>query len=203
MRKLRLPKRFEEAAIEQLDEVFQCVIDYVSFMEMVRSTKRTPRGLLLSGPVGVGKTYAMAALTAVWAGQSGPGGDHEFVTAPYMFDRLPAFDGDDRGPNSGMAVDAYRNQSWFKTYTRVPWLVVNDLGKENRAGKLHDQVVYKLGRVLRDRNERGLITHVTTNLRLRGNDQTLAKVYGASITSLLSEMTDAYEVSGPDRRKEG
>jgi hypothetical protein len=93
--------------------------------------------------------------------------------------------------------------SFTDVYNHVPWLVLNDLGKEYRGGKLEEQVPYKLGRLLRTRSEAERVTHITTNLSLSGNgDGTIRGVYGESIASLLAEMTKAFEVTGPDRRRE-
>jgi DNA replication protein DnaC len=160
-------------------------------------------GLMLSGPPGVGKTYAVIALTKAYDAMNEVEGrkcDYEFVTAPELFDRYAnVVETGDRG------YDEWRNQSYTKTYEQVPWLVINDLGKEYKGGALHEQVAYKLGRLLRARSERRKVTHLTTNLLLGGrgstSDNTLENSYGPSILSLLREMVKAYEIVGNDRRK--
>lgn len=147
---------------------------------------REGRGLLLSGPVGVGKSYAIAALTRAYVHKV-VRSDHVFQTAPDLVDNLSDFEAH---------YDAYREQPWMTTYMNVPWLVINDLSKEYRAGKLGEQVAYKLGRLLRARCEKKLVTHVTTN----ANGNSLREEYGESIASLISEMMTPVLVGGDDRR---
>lgn len=165
-----------------------CVLEYA---EDLPSRVREGDGLVLSGPPGVGKTWAIVALTrayVAWVKGSKRKLDFEFVTAPDMFENLSS--------DFGGAVDGYRGQTWAKTYASVGWLVINDLGKEYRGGRLEQQVPHLFGRVLRARSEGRKVTHVTTNLR----GDKLLEVYGGSVLSLLSEMTTLYEIDGRDRR---
>ena len=185
--RIRVPARFQGAKLEGLDsDRFEMVEDWLGVWD-------EGKGLLLAGPPGIGKTWAVAALTRWWMEVIAK--DYEFVTAPEMFDRYVV--------GTTLLRDPFRGYSYNKTYETVPWLVINDLGKEYRGGKLHEQAAYKLGRILRARSERELLTHVTTNLKLKGqgDDETLSTVYGSSITSLLSEMVRLYEVQGSDLRK--
>jgi DNA replication protein DnaC len=183
---LRVPQRFRGAKLDGLDEdQFRMVVDFAGSPQ--------DKGLLLAGPPGIGKTWAMAALTRWWKEHHGQ--DYEFITAPDMFDRYVV--------GAAPLRDPFRGYSYNKTFETTPWLVINDLGKEYRGGKLHEQAAYKLGRILRARSERELLTHITTNLKLKGTgeDETLSTVYGSSITSLLSEMVRLFEVQGSDQRK--
>lgn len=204
-----LPQRFVDATLETLDkEQFSSVFDYVQGMiteltSVAVVMEQTPLfalgcGLLLSGPPGVGKTWALAALSRFYieytSGKHRPF-DCVFVTSPVFFSKY----------DNPVEVlwDSYRGMSFSDVYERVPWLVLNDLGKEYRGGKLEEQVPYKLGRLLRARSEANAVTHITTNLSLSGNGEgTLRGVYGESIGSLLAEMTQAFEITGPDRRRE-
>jgi DNA replication protein DnaC len=182
--KLHIPERFHDAAMNNLDpQRFACVIE---FAKNLAGRVKEGKGLLLSGPPGIGKTWAVAALTKRYAYSHGRP-DYEFQTAPFLFDALDEFDKN---------VDEYREQTWKETYSKVPWLVVNDLGKEYRAGKLGEQVTFKLGKLLRVRSERKLVTHITTNF----DGKRLKEEYGDSIVSLLSEMTTTHVVLGPDLR---
>ncbi len=160
-----------------------------SYWERIEDAIKKGEGLLLSGPPGVGKTWAMAALTRQYAQKTAdvrvP--SYEFVTAPDMFDNLGDF---------GEKIDHYRGQLWTSTYARVRWLVINDLGKEHRGGKLSEVMAHRLGRVLRIRSERMLVTHVTTNLS--GAD--MKEIYGASVMSLMAEMMTLCVIKGRDRR---
>jgi len=197
-----LPHRFVDATLETLDLVqFPFVAGYVDDITCREgknmSLFKDGCGLLLSGPPGVGKTWALAALSRFYLEYTESKGkpfDCAFVTAPVFFSRY----------DNPVEVlwDSYRGMSFTDVYNHVPWLVLNDLGKEYRGGKLEEQVPYKLGRLLRTRSEAERVTHITTNLSLSGNgDGTIRGVYGESIASLLAEMTKAFEVTGPDRRR--
>lgn len=167
-----------------LDErKFKSVIAYGNALS---ENIRAGMGLLLSGPVGVGKSYAAAALTRLYV-QKVVRSDHVFQTAPDLVDNLSDMDA---------PYDPYREQPWMTTYMTVPWLVINDLSKEYRGGKLGEQVAYKLGRLLRARCERKLVTHVTTN----ANGDKLREEYGESIASLMAEMMIPVIVGGEDKR---
>jgi DNA replication protein DnaC len=182
--------RFSAAEMETLDQKQYKMV--FNFRKKLAVNVNMGRGMVLSGPPGVGKTWAMAALTRE------QGGDYVFITAPEFFDMYASYDRDKHW-------DAYRNQDVDRTFERVPWLVLNDLGKEYRGGKLGEQIPYKLGRLLRARAERLKSTFITTNMALvsgvdSGGD-TLESVYGGSIVSLLSETTKAFVIQGSDRRK--
>lgn len=189
-RVLRVPRRFAEATMEGLSpEQKSWVREYVEDFSVHLNGGR---GLLLSGPPGVGKTWAIVALTRAfltWRTKVRRFPDYEFVTAPDMFDNMGEF---------GELMDVYRQRPWMSTYSKVPWLVINDLGKEHRGGKLSEVIPNRLGRILRARSERRLVTHVTTNLR--GDE--MVKIYGESIMSLLTEMMRFYSIRGKDRRKQ-
>lgn len=187
---LRLPKRFAKADLRQVDvEQFEAVIKFN------KGELTEGMGLLVCGPPGVGKTYALAALSRRWADRKNSElttrpWSFEFVTAPTFFENLDPFNDE--------AWDTYRDRSWDDTYSLVNWLVINDLGKEDRAGKRGKQKTQLLGKILRARSEAMLLTHVTTNF----NGKQLREEYGESIVSLMSEMMIPVIVDGPDRRKQ-
>lgn len=189
----RVPRRFKLAEMGHLDqEVFSMVFDYA---HSLTTRWNKGEGLALAGAPGIGKTYALAALTRFYAhnypiGKGRPG-DYEFVTVYDLIDRLTVFEGSDP------PWDDYRDQPWATTYGTVPWLVMNDMGKEYRGGKLEQQAAYKFGRLLRGRSERELVTHVTMNL----DPKEVKGVYGESVSSLLAEMVRTFTVHGPDRRR--
>ena len=183
-----IPPRFARATFKSVDhEQFR---DLVEYRKGLRAHCRSGRGVLLSGPPGVGKTWALSALTDEWCSSSASRGKGTpvFVTAPDFFENLSEFT---------EAWDSWRDQSWLDTYTTAAWLVLNDLGKERRNGKYAAQMAERLGRVVRARSERQLLIHVTTNF----DAKQLTEAYGESVMSLLSEMTVPMAVNGPDRRK--
>lgn len=193
----RVPKRFQKATMATLREPpykdrFYFIEEYA---QKLGTNMKNGSGLLLSGQEGTGKTWAMYALTRYAYDRcklKGVPFDYEFVTAATMFDRISIAGGEEE-------IDSRRGVRWVHVYCTVPWLVINDLGKEYRGGALHDQVCYKLGRVVRERSERQLTTHITSNLALKGEGN-FKSVYGASITSLLREMVTSYHIQGEDMR---
>lgn len=194
---LRVPERFAEAHLQQIDKTaFKPVFEYVDNFD---THLKGGTGLLLSGPNGIGKTHALVALMREAERvhlDKKQYFDYEFVTAPDFIERISVFE--DR-----VITDPRRSKSWYETFTSVPWLLIDDLGKELRTGGFHEQVLYKLGRVLRARNGRCLRTHLSTNLSLKSlkGKESVNSVYGESITSLLAEMTRSYHIQGSDRRR--
>jgi DNA replication protein DnaC len=199
MDELRVPPRFKSATMDTLDKKqFGLMFEYLARID---SNVKRGLGLLLSGPAGVGKSWATVGLTRaaqLHFAQKGVWFDYEFVTAYDFFENIPSFDSAKQ-----QFIDDRRSRPWLSTYVKVPWLILNDLGKENRSGQLHAQVVYKLGRVLRARSERMLVTHITTNLPLKAakGGETFQSVYGDSIMSLLAEMVKASHINGTDKRR--
>ena len=191
MRVGRIPRRFAEARLDGVDyHPFEMVKYYAENMDRCIMAGN---GLLLSGPPGVGKTWALAALTYRYH-TTHARGDYLFLTAPALFDLYGRLRDE---------WDDHRGQWWGVVMETVPWLVINDLGKENRQGGNRELVAYKLGRLLRARSERKRVTHITTNFRLTmetPDTPTVGTEYGESIASLLREMVVGYEVTGPDRR---
>lgn len=192
-----MPPIFRSAKLSELDPAqFEFAAEYYQSM---RDNLKQGVGVLLSGPPGVGKSYAMAALTMGYARRAARAGSWHFETVPDLLDKYR--------PMTGAQVhDSFREQPWTTTYDTVKWLVLNDMGKEYRGGKMHEQAVAKLGRLIRRRAEQKLTTHITTNLVIDtgggdlGFGTTFASVYGESLWSLLHECTQGYVVWGPDRR---
>lgn len=190
-------KRFRGASLRELDpKYFGDVIDYA------RNYKKwlaNGEGLLLSGPPGIGKTYAIVALQRYIKAKEGSQFDFFIATAPKFFDTY-AVRGDE--------TDTFRGKSMVRTYEDVMGMVLNDLGKEERIKEWQEEAAtYKLGRLLRARHEEQRPIFITTNFALRGTRSggglTFRQAYGDSIWSLVQEMTCArLEIQAPDRRQE-
>jgi DNA replication protein DnaC len=189
----QLPARFRDANLDEIDRgQFEFVFEYRANLH---ANVRDGYGLLVSGPAGVGKTRALAALTVAYARRATKMTSWHFETVPELLEKY-------RPLSVAQPRDEFRSQSWTETYETVRWLVLNDLGKEYRAGKMHEQQVQKLGRLLRLRTERRLVTHITTNLPLypKVGVASFEAVYGESIWSLVHECMGGYDVWGEDRR---
>lgn len=186
-----IPPRFATARLPLLDKkFFGPVLEYARNLQ---ENIEEGNGLLLMGQPGVGKTFAVAALTHHYWMQAQKHSnvyksrDYIFITAPDFFDRISVV---------GEARDEHRKKDFIESFCTTPLLIVNDLGKEYRGGKLSEQIPMKLGRILRERSQEKLPTFFTTNL----NATSLFNTYGEAIMSLLRENTEAYEVGGKDRR---
>lgn len=196
---MKVPPRFAGAVLEHLRvapyaATFPMVLEYAREM---KARVEAGRGLLLAGPAGVGKTYALAALTRRYA-ERAKRPLYVFETTYTLLERYAPV----VAPQGAAGIDPDTGRRWTDLYEKAEWLVINDLGKDYRGGKLSEQVTYKIGRLLRTRAENLRVTHITTNIPLTpGDAPTFQDVYGASIWSLLAETTDRYEVFGPDQRR--
>lgn len=190
----RIPPRFRDANLKHVDkDAYRPVLTY---LKDYKQHAARGVGLLLSGPVGVGKTYTISALTLAIAKLYEPNLRCEFVTGADFFDRVRPINPD--------GYDEYRDQTWVKTYSTIQHLVINDLGKEYRGGGFAEQATYCLGKVLRARSENLLTTYFTTNLAIKtreGASATIEETYGGSVTSLLREMIIPVTVVGADMRR--
>lgn len=189
-------KRFEAAALEQVDQKhFEVVFQY---QQQAKKLLAEGRGLLLSGPPGIGKTYSITALHKYMRERLGSRFDFLFVTAPDLFDRV-----------SGRDRDEFRGKSWLEVYSTIPALIINDLGKEDRSREWKaEELIGKLGRVLRRRHEDALPIFITTNIPLvmpKMNKElpTVQTVYGESVWSLIYDLTwKRAQITAPDRRRQ-
>lgn len=186
-----VPPRFAAATLEGLAPTFDFVRDYARDL---RANLDAGRGLLISGSVGTGKTHALAALVRHYEAASKTR-YAVFSSAYEVADRF--------APVVGEVEDLYRHQPWTVTLSECRFLVVDDVGRSYRGGKLAEQEAYRFGRLVRTRSQALLVTCVTTNLPLRagGAEPSLREVYGEATWSLLCECTAMHEVAGPDRRR--
>jgi DNA replication protein DnaC len=142
--------------------------------------------LLLTGPVGTGKTYqAYGALRLI--AESGPR-RYELITttAPDLYGRLRP-GGSDRG-----------TEDELRRLCRVPLLLIDDLG----AAKYSEWVEEVTFRLFNERYNEGRPTVFTTNLPPRNpTGADLADRLGDRVVSRLTETTTIVPIIGSDRRR--
>lgn len=193
-------KRFRNAALSQVnsryfEDVFRYAENYEKYL-------KRGEGLLVSGPPGIGKTYAMVALQKHIKEKMGGRFDYHVVTAPKLFELYA-------DARTAHEVHNHSGKTWSRLYEDVKGMVINDLGKEERIREWQEQAAaYKLGRLLRARHEEELPIFITTNfpIAVEGDDEdgvmTFRKAYGESIWSLVLEMTAVRaQVQSPDLRE--
>jgi DNA replication protein DnaC len=179
----RIPLHFADAVASE-----PIVANWVRVLvQTVRESHRTVprvltgRSLLISGPIGTGKTYqAYGAIRAL--GESGAGFSWLAATAADLYGALR--------PRSG--VDSERE---FLRFADVGVLVLDDLGAA-KGTEWNEEINFRL---LNHRYERKLPTIVTTNVPARK----LRDELGERLASRLIEMADRVYLTGGDRRLSG
>lgn len=190
-------KRFRAATLSQVSaKHFADVFRYADNYE--KHLKRG-EGLLISGPPGIGKTFATISLQKYLKEKMGGRFDYYVVTAPRLFELYAT-------SQTAQEVDGHRGKSWSRLFEDVDGMVINDLGKEERIREWQEQAAaYKLGRLLRARHEEERPIFITTNFPLVDEEEgvtTFRKAYGESIWSLVLEMTAVRaQVQSPDLRE--
>lgn len=168
------------------------------FTERMGNWEPNERALVLSGPVGTGKTHLMAAWLRTLCLHRGIAG--QFVEFSHLLSEIRA------------GYDANRSDAAITAgLTEVPVLVIDELGKMLKT----DWQQSILDSLISRRYERGLATFATTNYPFEPNigghatsdefsRRTLADVTGERIASRLSEMCDFMTITAPDfRRRDG
>lgn len=141
-------------------------------------SRETKNGVLLSGPVGTGKTHlAVAILIRII--ERGYAGAYESVN--------------DIIRKLGSSYQTDTTESYTDTLKSEPLLVLDDLGKE-RSNDTARTFVYSL---INSRYEGSRPTIITTNL----TPAEIRETYGDAIHSRLCEMCDLVAVKGDDHRR--
>lgn len=182
-----MPTKYLAARLVDLDKD---LLDNLSpIIQQMRENKQ-PNGFVLSGPNGVGKTHAASAVINACVRRG--------LISRYAF--VPA------GEISTLwdEYDHFREQSWRTTLCATQALLLDDLGKENRASDYRQSIAtYQIDMIMRTRAYEGKTTIITTNLTYDGDDHNpgLRQVYGESLFSLIHEVAETWvEVHGDDRR---
>lgn len=175
----RVPDRYRDATVDvpELADWAAHLIDAAA-QAQVPSIVRGP-SLLISGPVGTGKTHAAYAALRHLA-LSGAYCRWQAVTCADLYGRLR--------PRHGVDSEAE-----FSAVTHARVLLLDDLGQAKQSEWTED-VNYRL---INHRYERRLPTLFTTNLGPRD----LLAALGERVVSRLAEMTTRVVLEGPDRRR--
>jgi len=139
-------------------------------------------GVVLSGLNGVGKTYLAALLTkCAWQFCDFPGllVSADELKDAWIEDYIIGSDG----------------ETLLQRVSRMPFLVVDDIGKEHRTASGFSES--KFGSLLRKRVRDKKVTVLTTNL----NEDEFRNVYGGSIAGLVKESCVWIELFGQDMRE--
>ena len=149
------------------------------------------RGLLLTGPAGVGKTTALCLLSRDFLTAQIAQGLNPQTVLSWRFLSFPAFVME--------LQDAWRREDTERTALRllkdavaVPRLIVDDLGAE----KLTDYVRQATYYLINEREQWERPTYLTTNFSLAQLDAQ----FDSRISSRLVGMCDVKALSGKDRR---
>ena len=194
---LRIPDRFLGAEVERIHCVpLRKIVS--RYFERWKETGAKGWGLVLSGPNGVGKSWALASMLI-------HAFDHRLVRAGLFVLAEEFFRLGNPMAHVGLGDEAYTEggeQTWRDYYMEVPLLAVCDLGKEDRRGKLADTAPLTLGSILRARVQKRLPTLFDTNLSTADEgENTVRAVYGDSIHDLMQECEVFVGVTGKSLRK--
>lgn len=156
----------------------------------VESYPAVDAGLLVVGPVGVGKTHLVAAILAELVDRKGARG--LFCDFTDLLERIQA----SYGAGGDQSADEI-----LTPYREAEVLVLDELGARRPTDFSRD-VLYGL---LNTRYNRKRITLVTTNFAdvpEKAGGETLELRVGSAVRSRLAEMCQLVAVSGPDFRRE-
>jgi DNA replication protein DnaC len=135
-------------------------------------------GLVLGGPVGVGKTYVASVAAEAWLDR----GPLRWFSVPVLFARL------------GLAFADDGRQDALDVLSGRTALVLDDIDKARPSQYAAEQLFCAID----TRVTHGAQLLVTTNLEL----DELADRYGPAIVSRLAGYCEAFAMDGPDRRIE-
>ena len=147
------------------------------------------KGIYLAGRTGCGKTYAFELFGYV-ARLCRFEFRSDFKTVPLSLEDVRADD----------ITEEFMKEGDLTLYeTKLPCLVINDLGSEPTESIYMGNRVDVVRQVLEKRGDfDNLITCITSNLPMGSN--ALSSRYGDRVASRLKKMCNYLEINGPDRR---
>ena len=146
------------------------------------------KGILLSGPIGSGKTVLMKAFDNMLANIG-------YIKFTYTI--IPTRSIERDYIESGNEVITTYGKKSYKSDNEQRIYCFDDLGLESGDSKYYGNQMSVMSEIFLDRYDLGLLTHATTNL----TTENLEKIYGERIRSRMSEMFNLVQLIGPDRRK--
>lgn len=166
-----------------------------ALVEAIRTAWAAGRSLLLTGPVGVGKTGIALSLLNERLG-AGEGG--LYVTAPNLFTMLRGTYGPDERPlgfcASASATTVTSEATIMSTLASAALVVLDDVGMV----RLTDWGREKVFTLLNERYGRGLPVIVTTNLGVENGE--LEDHIGAPAFDRLAAMAETFRIEGASLR---
>ena len=198
LRRARIPPRYMSKSFQEYHRHHSSQEEAVKIsIKFFEDFPKVPRGLLFSGPCGVGKTHlAVAILRSLILEKQVSA---RFVDETELLRRLQY----SYGPDS---PETEREVLW-PLYS-VELLVWGDLG----AGRPTEWVAETIRTILNHRYTRRKQIVLTTNLPLKpaasrypenlGREQNLAERIGVPLYSRIMEMCQVVEMNGPDFRRE-
>src|SRR5437762_7792099 len=157
-------------------------------MQLVTGVPKTDEGLLLSGPVGVGKTHLAVSILKLLSVRG-------FSCLFYEFGSLLKEIQDSYNPNTKSS-----ELSVLKPVFDADVLVLDELG----ASKPTDWVRDTMAHVINTRYNNRRLTIFTTNYldeRINDREETLEDRIGVRLRSRIYEMCSTVKISGEDYRK--
>jgi DNA replication protein DnaC len=139
-------------------------------------------GLLLAGPVGVGKTWLAAA--AAW--ERTRRAPLQWFSVPALFARL------------GLSFDSEERQAALSVLAGSRTLVLDDLDKVRPSAYAAEQIFTAID----NRVTAGTQLLITTNLRLGALEAKFPEPFGEAIASRLASYCQCFALEGSDRRLE-
>lgn len=161
-----------------------------AFLVQVKEDLRQARGLFITGPFGVGKTYLLGALANALA--------HLGIQVTML--HYPTF------TNEMKALIGQDNQLFMtlNQIKRVPVLILDDMGAESNSAWLRDDI---LGIILEHRMKESLPTFFTSNFTMMELESHLAASRDASdvtkaarIMERIRYLAQEYPLAGANRR---
>lgn len=183
LRSARIPKYLQSCTIEGYKaETAEQVAGREAVIQWIESYPNG-KGLLIDGPVGVGKSHLAAAAMTALAKKKFVRGAFHFV--PDLLMKLRSAIGNEDEDETDIVYEA----------TRVQLLVLDDLGSE----RLTDFAAERLLLIIAGRYHKGNPMIVTTNLSKDGVKDHL----GERLMSRLADMTQQIQLDGDDYRLKG